>query len=114
MEVDFPFIKSLFREIAYALQAEASVNTLTLYAPINVYQVLTMAWPKPGTRMGDSSSRSGFVGRWQESAINQHVGPGLGVTPLMPVEGVYDRPGAFVQCQTVKYYQLLNLLGNLS
>lgn len=62
MEADFPFVKSSFHEAAYVLQAEASVNTLTLYAPINLYPALAVAWTKPGMRMGDSSSSSGLVG----------------------------------------------------
>ena len=65
MKVDFPFVKSLFLEAAYTLQAEASVNTLTSYTIGfigNLYPALAIAWPKPGMRMGNSSSSSGFVG----------------------------------------------------
>lgn len=79
-EADSTFVKSLFHQAAYALQAEASVNTLTLYTPINLYPVLAIAWPKPGMRMGDSSSSSGFVWRYQETASSKHIAPALDVT----------------------------------
>lgn len=48
VEVGSPFIKSLFHDTASTLQAGASVNTLTLYTPIN----LSLAWQQHSQRQG--------------------------------------------------------------
>lgn len=76
MEVDFLFVKCLFREAAYALQAEASVNTVTLYTPTNLYPALAIAGPGPGMRRWTVPPAQVL---WA-TALSEHIWPALYVT----------------------------------